>query len=311
MLELHKKEICNLVDSKILFDEPLKKHTTFGVGGLASIFIYPSSIDDLKKILNYAYKNNIKIFFMGSGSNMLISDNGFDGIVLCLRKSFKNFDYNDSFETVAGTGVMLGQMVRTLTKNSVRGLESLIGVPGTLGGALIMNAGAYGSEISNYLVSIKCITLEGIEKNYMKEDLEFSYRYSNIPKNEIVVEAKFQFQTGDINEIKINKDKASQSRRNNQPLQYRSAGSIFKNPKNGTAAGYLIDQAKLKGLKKGDAEISTKHANFIINHGNATSDNITDLIKIIKAEVYNKFKVNLELEVKLMGFTKEQLKDIV
>ena len=109
----------------------------------------------------------------------------------------------------------------------------------------------------------------------------------------------------------INKDKASQSRRNNQPLQYRSAGSIFKNPKNGTAAGYLIDQAKLKGLKKGDAEISTKHANFIINHGNATSDNITDLIKIIKAEVYNKFKVNLELEVKLMGFTKEQLKDIV
>ena len=310
MLELYKEEISSLVNSKILFDEPLKKHTTFGVGGLASIFIYPSSIDDLKKILKYSFKNNIKIFFMGSGSNMLISDDGFNGIVICLRKSFKNFDYNDSFETIAGTGVMLGQMVRTLTKNSVKGLESLIGVPGTLGGALIMNAGAYGSEISNYLVSIKCITLEGNEKIYMKEDLEFSYRYSNIPKNEVVVEAKFQFQTGDINEIKINKDKASQSRRNNQPLQYRSAGSIFKNPKSGMAAGYLIDQARLKGLKKGDAEISTKHANFIINHGSATSENILDLIKIIKSEVYNKFKVNLDLEVKLMGFKKEQIEEL-
>tara|TARA_Y100001935_G_scaffold116950_1_gene96752 strand:+ start:1351 stop:2286 length:936 start_codon:yes stop_codon:yes gene_type:complete len=311
MLELYKKEISSLVNSKILFNEPLKKHTTFGVGGLASMFIYPSSIDDLKKILKYSFKNNIKIFFMGSGSNMLISDDGFNGIVICLRKSFKNFDYNDSFETIAGTGVMLGQMVRTLTKNSVKGLESLIGVPGTLGGALIMNAGAYGSEISNYLVSIKCITLEGNEKIYMKEDLEFSYRYSNIPKNEVVVEAKFQFQTGDINEIKINKDKASQSRRNNQPLQYRSAGSIFKNPKSGMAAGYLIDQARLKGLKKGDAEISTKHANFIINHGSATSENILDLIKIIKSEVYKKFKVKLDLEVKLMGFKKEQIEEIV
>ena len=310
MLELYKKEISSLVNSKILFNEPLKKHTTFGVGGLASMFIYPSSIDDLKKILKYSFKNNIKIFFMGSGSNMLISDDGFNGIVICLRKSFKNFDYNDSFETIAGTGVMLGQMVRTLTKNSVKGLESLIGVPGTLGGALIMNAGAYGSEISNYLVSIKCITLEGNEKIYMKEDLEFSYRYSNIPKNEVVVEAKFQFQTGDINEIKINKDKASQSRRNNQPLQYRSAGSIFKNPKSGIAAGYLIDQARLKGLKKGDAEISTKHANFIINHGSATSENILDLIKIIKSEVYKKFKVKLDLEVKLMGFKKEQIEEI-
>tara|TARA_B100000674_G_scaffold108959_1_gene80301 strand:+ start:2469 stop:2816 length:348 start_codon:yes stop_codon:yes gene_type:complete len=108
MLELYKKEISSLVNSKILFNEPLKKHTTFGVGGLASMFIYPSSIDDLKKILKYSFKNNIKIFFMGSGSNMLISDDGFNGIVICLRKSFKNFDYNDSFETIAGTGVMLG-----------------------------------------------------------------------------------------------------------------------------------------------------------------------------------------------------------
>lgn len=304
MLDKIKNEISNLLKSKILINEPLKKHTTFGVGGEASIFIYPCDFEDLKKVLKYSYKNNIKIFFMGSGSNMLVSDNGFDGIVICLRKSFKHFELNENFEAKIGTGVMLGNIVRTLTKKSVVGLESLIGVPGTLGGAIIMNAGAYGSEISNYLESIKSITLEGNEKIYFKEDLDFTYRHSTIPINEIVVEANFKFYTGDLNEIKIKKEKASQSRRKNQPLQYRSAGSVFKNPNLNTAAGYLIDQANLKGLQIGDAQISTKHANFIINHGNASSDDIIELIKIIKQKVLNQFQINLELEVRLMGFKK-------
>lgn len=310
MFDSIKNEIYDLSKSKILIDEPLKKHTTFGVGGKASIFIYPSNYDDLKMILKYSYENNIKTFFMGSGSNMLISDNGFDGIVICLRKSFKHFEYNENFEAKIGTGVMLGSIVRTLTKNSVKGLESLIGVPGTLGGAIIMNAGAYGSEISNYLVSIKSINLKGDEKVYLKKDLEFTYRHSSIPLDEIVVEANFKFVTGNINEIKIKKEKASQSRRKNQPLQYRSAGSIFKNPNLDVAAGYLIDQANLKGMQIGDAQISNKHANFIINHGNATSNDIIQLIKIIKKEVLNQFQISLELEVRLMGFKKTELEGI-
>ena len=310
MLDTTKNEIFELLKSKILIDESLKKHTTFGVGGLASLFIYPYDISDLKTVLKYSFKNQIKIFFMGSGSNLLISDNGFDGIVICLRKSFKNFEFNDSLEAKIGTGVMLGHIVRTLTKNSVEGLESLIGVPGTLGGALIMNAGAYGSEISNYLVSIKSISLDGKEKIYSKEDLDFSYRHSSIPKDEIVVEAKFKFKFGKLDEIKVQKEKASQSRRINQPLQFRSAGSIFKNPNSKTAAGYLIDQANLKGMRIGDAEISKKHANFIVNHGNASSNNILELIKIIKKEVLNKFKIDLKLEVKLIGFDSIELEGI-
>ena len=310
MLDITKNEICNLLKSKVLIDEPLKKHTTFGVGGAAALFIYPCDISDLKVVLKYCSENNIKTFFMGSGSNLLVSDNGFDGVVICLRKSFKNFEFNDSLEAKIGTGVMLGHIVRTLTKNSVQGLESLIGVPGTLGGALIMNAGAYGSEISNYLVNIRSISLDGKEKIYYKEDIDFSYRYSSIPRDEIVVEANFKFKIGDLDEIKIQKEKASQSRRSNQPLQFRSAGSIFKNPNTKTAAGYLIDQANLKGMKIGDAEISKKHANFIINHGNASSDNILQLIKIIKKEVLSKFKINLELEVKLMGFNSSELKGV-
>jgi UDP-N-acetylmuramate dehydrogenase len=310
MLDTTKNEIFRLLKSKILIDESLKKHTTFGVGGLASLFIYPYDISDLKTVLKYSFKNQIKIFFMGSGSNLLISDNGFDGIVICLRKSFKNFEFNDSLEAKIGTGVMLGHIVRTLTKNSVEGLESLIGVPGTLGGALIMNAGAYGSEISNYLVSIKSISLDGKEKIYSKEDLDFSYRHSSIPKDEIVVEAKFKFKFGKLDEIKVQKEKASQSRRTNQPLQFRSAGSIFKNPSSKTAAGYLIDQANLKGMRIGDAEISKKHANFIVNHGDASSNNILELIKIIKKEVLNKFKIDLKLEVKLIGFDSIELEGI-
>ena len=310
MLDTTKNEIFGLLKSNILIDESLKKHTTFGVGGLASLFIYPYDISDLKTVLKYSFKNQIKIFFMGSGSNLLISDNGFDGIVICLRKSFKNFEFNDSLEAKIGTGVMLGHIVRTLTKNSVEGLESLIGVPGTLGGALIMNAGAYGSEISNYLVSIKSISLDGKEKIYSKGDLVFSYRDSSIPKDEIVVEAKFKFKFGKLDEIKVQKEKASQSRRINQPLQFRSAGSIFKNPNSKTAAGYLIDQANLKGMRIGDAEISKKHANFIVNHGNASSNNILELIKIIKKEVLNKFKIDLKLEVKLIGFDSIELEGI-
>ena len=226
-----KNKIVSLIDSKVLIDEPLKKHTTFGVGGLSSIFVYPNDKNDLIKLLKYTSKKNIKTFFMGSGSNLLISDNGFDGVIISLKKSFKNFDINDSLEAKIGTGVMLGQMVRSLTKKSVKGLESLVGVPGTVGGAVIMNAGAYGSEISNYLISIKVLDLSGNEKVYKKEDINFSYRFSSISTQEIVIEAKFKFKKGNLDNIIKNRSIASKKRRTSQPLQFRSAGSIFKNPK--------------------------------------------------------------------------------
>jgi len=305
-----KNKIVDLIDSKILLDESLKKHTTFGVGGTSSIFAYPKDKQDLVKLLEYTSKENIKIFFIGSGSNLLISDNGFDGVIISLKKSFKNFEINDSLEANIGTGVMLGHMVRELTKKSVKGLESLVGVPGTLGGALIMNAGAYGSEISNYLISIKVLDLDGNEKIYKKEDINFSYRFSSIAKTDIVIEAKFQFKKGNLSNIIKNRSSASQKRRNNQPLQFRSAGSIFKNPKSDMAAGYLIDKSNLKGTRIGDAEISTKHANFIINHGKASSNDILKLIKIIKNTVKQNFNINLELEVNLLGFNDNELEGV-
>ena len=310
MLVSTNTEIKNLVSSKILINESLKKYTSFGIGGNASFYIFPKNEKDLKNILKYSNINNIKIFFIGSGSNLLVSDNGFDGIIICLRKTFKNFTVNDKLEATIGTGVMLGNMVKILSKKSIKGLESLIGVPGTLGGALIMNAGAYGMEISNNLVSIKVIEMDGTDKIYNKKDLEFSYRFSSIPKNEIVVEANFKFELGDIDNIQDKKIEASNQRKEKQPLKFRSAGSIFKNPSSKIAAGYLIDKANLKGMRIGDAEISIKHANFIINHGKASSNEVLKLIKIIKNKVKKQFNINLKLEIKLLGFNDKELKGI-
>jgi len=310
MRETIKKELLNLTGSKIIFNEPLKKHTTYGVGGMASAFILPSDSKDLIKILKFINEKKINLSIMGSGSNLLVNDRGFDGAVISLKNSFKKFEISKTLEVNIGTGVMLGNMVRKLTQKSVIGLESLVGVPGTLGGAIIMNAGAYGSEISNNLVSVKVIDLKGNQKTYMKQDIDFDYRYSSFKKDELIIEAKFQFQKGNLDIINKNQSDASSKRKLNQPLTYKSAGSVFKNPNNGHAAGYLIDKSNLKGKRIGDAEISQKHANFIINHGNAKSNEIFELIKIIKNRVKTNFKVNLELEVKLLGFNSEELSEL-
>ena len=181
-------------------------------------------------------------------------------------------------------------------------MESLVGVPGTVGGALYMNAGAYKDEISNYFHSALLLDKSGQEKVYSRNEIKFSYRYSSFPEDEILIKAIFHYKYGDTKTITANKKIASNKRKETQPLKYRSAGSIFKNPSEEIAAGYLIDQAGLKGMKIGGAEISEKHANFIINKGGAKSKDIISLIEIIKKEVLNKFNIQLKLEIKLLGF---------
>ena len=288
-------------------DEPMKKHSSFGIGGKAKILFLPQKKEDLKFILKYSVKNKIDTFFMGSGSNILMSDKGFDGILISLKRSFKNIVFNDNGEIVAGSGVMLRRMVKEAIDKNLKGLESLAGVPGTLGGALYMNAGAYGAEISNYFLSARIINMNGKEIELTKNDIKFSYRKSTFPKDCILIEARFKFDKGDIEKIKNNKNKFSNSRVENQPLNFRSAGSIFKNPSSSLAAGYLIDQAGLKGCRKGGAMISDKHANFIVNLGKAESSDVIYLIKKIQDKVFAEFNVNLNLEIKLVGFEKKVL----
>jgi len=299
-------KLKNNITRKILFNESMKKHTTFGIGGNVSAFVYPSNKNELKFLLIEAAKNKIPIFIMGSGSNLLVSDDGFNGIVISLSKTFKELDISDSYEIYAGSGLMLSSMVRQAIKKGIGGLESLIGVPGTLGGALVMNAGAYGEEISNYFISAQVININGEEKIYNKNDIKFDYRSSTFTKNDIITHVNFQCKKGNLELIKKLKIEFSKKRKVSQPLSYRSAGSIFKNPIDAPAAGYLIDKAGLKGLKSGDAEISTKHANFIINHGKAKSSDVINLIKKIQNDVLLKFNIILKLEIKLLGF-KENL----
>ena len=306
----HQDYILENFETISRIDEPMKKHSTFGIGGKAKALVLPKKNSDVKKILKYSSKNNIKIFFIGSGSNLLISDDGFDGILISLKRSFKNIEFSNHGEIVVGSGVMLRRMVKQAISRNLKGLESLAGVPGTLGGALYMNAGAYGSEISNFFVSATIMNMKGQEREIFKDDVRFSYRSSTFPEDCILLQARFKCDEGDIAKIENDKDRFSVSRVKNQPLNYRSAGSIFKNPATDLAAGYLIDKAGLKGLIKGGAMISDKHANFIINNGNAKASEVIYLIKTIRKEVLIKFNVSLDLEIKLVGFEKNILREL-
>ena len=290
------------VKGTFLKNEPMAKHTSYGIGGPAQAYITPSDQNDLKQILIFAKDNNINTFFAGSGSNLLVADDGFQGIVITLGKSFTKLSI-DGNNLEAEVGVMLGKIVKETIKRNLTGMESMIGVPGTLGGALIMNAGAFGGEISNCLDIIKVMLMNGETKIYQKDDIDFSYRNSTFPKDEILLSASFNLIEKSADEIQYDRAKASKGRKDTQPLRFRSAGSVFKNPKTDLAAGYLIDKAGLKGSRIGDAEISTKHANFFINHGKAKAKDVVDLILLAKKTVLEKFDVNLELEIKTLGFS--------
>ena len=310
MNQKQKKDIRKMLTSVMTFDEPLAKHTTFGIGGPADCMVFPETREELSKLLKYAYQKKISAIFIGSGSNILVWDKGFDGIVISLKKSFKNLTIKRNSQIIVEAGVMLGTMVKQAMAAEIGGLESLIGVPGTVGGALIMNAGAFGSEISKYFEEAKTMTIEGDTKSYKKGEIEFSYRHSTFPKNEILLEATFQCKRGKPDEILKDRKVASDGRKSNQPLKFRSAGSIFKNPSDSLAAGYLIDKTGLKGTERGGAAISEKHANFIVNMGDATAADVLYLIKLAKKYVAKKFHINLELEVKLIGFPKSMTQDI-
>jgi len=299
-------KIQNIAPDRVLINEPMSKHTTFGIGGPAACFIYPER-EHLKQLLKIAHDHSIPIFFMGSGSNLLVSDKGFDGIVVSFAKSLKKLVFRKANCFSCESGVMLGHLVKEVSKRGIGGMEGLIGVPGTVGGALVMNAGAFGKEISNLFESATVLTMQGEEKVYNKNDINFSYRYSTFPTEEILIESEFKGKTGKAEDITQEKSEASAKRKSSQPLNFRSAGSIFKNPSDVMAAGYLIDKTNLKGTKSGEAEISEKHANFIINRGGAKASDVVKLIKKAKTKVKDQFNIELQLEIKLLGFDEKTM----
>ena len=272
----------------------LKKYNTYGIGGISKYLVMPEDIDDLSSLIKYLNKENIPWYVLGGGSNVILPDEDFDGVIIKLDKLNRVVIDNDII--AAESGVSLGMFVNTLLDHGFVNYAHLMGIPGTLGGAIVGNAGAYNVSIFDYLISVSIIDADGNKKILNKEDIEYDYRYTEFKgKNSIVVAASFKGIYGDValvrEQIQLNLEK----RRNTQPLEYKNAGSVFKNPPE-YSAGYLIEHAGLKGLTVGGAKVSEKHANFIINYDNATSRDIIKLIGIIKNTVEDKFNIELNLE---------------
>lgn len=276
---------------------PLKNKTTLKVGGPAKFFYAPRDLQDLKLLIGAAKKNKIKIFVIGAGSNILVSDNGVDGLVLQLNAPyFKKISLKGN-RLIVGAGLMLGRVVEAAKLNSLSGIEFLVGIPGTVGGALMMNAGAWGRSIGELIENVAVIDFRGKVKLLKKKDIRFGYRSCSLGKY-IILSARLRLDKENKGKIVQNLNKYLQARGSRQDTTFPNAGCVFKNPSR-ESAGKLIELCGLKGKKIGGAFISRKHANFILNKENARAQDVLNLMKLIKAAVRDKFKVNLGPEIKI------------
>lgn len=296
ILELEKLNL-----EKIEKDISLSTLTTYKTGGIAKLVVYPNNINNLKQMLKLIHKYNIKYFILGKGSNTLFSDKEFNGVIIKLDK-LNNFKIKQT-EIYVESGMILSKLVQASVKNELTGLEFAIGIPGTIGGAIYMNAGAYGNNMSNIVKSVIVLNEKFQIKEILLEKLKFDYRYSIFQdnKNLICVAANIKLEHGNHDEIASKIKENLLKRKNSQPLEYPSAGSVFRNPE-GNYAGKIIEELGLKGKNIGGAEISTKHANFIINKNNASSSDILNLIKLVQKEVKDKYKIDLKLEQQLVNW---------
>ena len=287
--------------AKILTDEPMLKHSTFRVGGPCDIMFFPENEEMLAFAIRAAKKENVPLTVIGNGSNLLVKDGGIRGLTVVLGEEFSGFSIDGNTVT-ANAGEPLSRLARACQKASLTGLEFASGIPGTLGGAMAMNAGAYGGEMKDVCVSARCMSLEdGSVQEYTLDELELTYRNSMpLKTGKIVTSAVFRLETGNPAEILAKMEDLNARRREKQPLSYPSAGSTFKRPE-GYFAGALIEGANLKGYSVGGAQVSELHAGFVINKGGATAKDILDLIAHIQTTVFEKDGVRLETEVRILG----------
>ena len=290
------KSVC----ADTLKDEPMKFHTTFKIGGPADYFCRPCDAGELSGLIRLLKEEDIPYIITGNGSNMLVSDKGIEGAVISISNKFNRID-TDGETVCAGAGALLGTISKTALSNGLSGLEFASGIPGTLGGAVYMNAGAYGGEMKDVVKSVSFMDTDGIIGNISGEELCFGYRKSYFTdKNLIILSCEMKLKKGVREEIAAKMSELSKRRSSKQPLDMPSAGSVFKRPQ-GYFAGTLIEQAGLKGFSIGGAEVSSKHAGFIINKKDAKASDVTALIEHIINTVEEKFSVRLEPEIRLIG----------
>lgn len=285
---------------KILINEPMKNHTSFKIGGSADLFIRPSNSSELKEILQIASQHDIPFYVMGNGSNLLVDDAGFRGLMIQLYKNFSAIEVQDSVIT-AYSGALLSQVATAALNHELTGFEFAHGIPGTLGGAVTMNAGAYGGEIKDVIVSAEVMDIKGNIFSLSKDDLSLGYRKSIIePNHYIVLKAVLKLEKGEKDKISSLMKELAERRRDKQPLEMPSAGSTFKRPE-GHFAGKLIMDAGLRGYKVGGAMVSDKHCGFVVSDGSATFQDVKKLIEHIQYTVKQKFDVDLNPEVKIIS----------
>jgi UDP-N-acetylmuramate dehydrogenase len=294
----------HIISGIVVEHESMDRHTTFQVGGPADIFVEPGTREELQYALTQARDNQVPFFVTGNGSNLLVSDEGYRGMILHIGKSMSEV-------TVSGTriraqaGASLARIAKEAYEHGLTGMEFAAGIPGSLGGAVVMNAGAYGGEMKDILTEVDVMTREGEFITIPAGNLDLSYRHSCIPDHEyIVLGAGIELSPGDPEAIKSRMSELAQARRQKQPLEYPSAGSTFKRPE-GYFAGKLVQDAGLKGYTVGGARVSEKHSGFVINHGGAEACEIRFLIRQVQKKVMKQFGVLLEPEVRFIGFEDE------
>ena len=289
-----------LPSTRVREEEYLRHHTTFKIGGPADLFIEPTTMAELSFALRTIHEFDVPVTIIGCGSNILVKDGGIRGAVVSVRHMTQIMDCNDNVLCI-GSGYMLKDASEFAWENGLTGLEFAIGIPGTLGGAVFMNAGAYDGEISHVVTAVRAVDFQGNIKEYDASHLDFAYRHSIFHDNhEVIGEVIMTLKPGDKAAIKARMDELTEKRESKQPLEFASAGSTFKRPP-GYFAGTLIEQTGLKGLSVGDAQVSHKHAGFVINTGSASAKDVLDLIAEVQRRVYDQHGVHLEPEVRMIG----------
>lgn len=285
---------------EFLLNEPLKNHTTFKVGGPCDILMRPKSEKEIIDIVRYCNEKQIPFMVIGNGSNLLVRDKGIRGVVIKLDKNFSEITF-DGQRVIAQSGALLSTVSKKSFKQNLTGFEQVSGIPGSIGGAMVMNAGAYDREVSSLVDKVRCLTKQGQVVEYLKEEMDFSYRSSRVSKeNLIVLSVEFKLEKGDHDEIMEKFADYDYRRRSKQPLDKNSAGSTFKRPE-GYYASKLIDDAGLRGYTYKRAQVSEKHCGFVINIDDASCQDVLTLINQVQDKVFEKYGVELETEVKIIG----------
>ncbi len=287
-------------------DEPLSEHTSFRIGGPADLWLEPEDLESLQAALKAVVDCDVRYFLIGEGSNLLVSDSGFRGVIIRLGGGFRKIDTHGS-SLISGTAVSLKDLTREAQRHGLEGIAPLCGIPGSVGGGIIMNAGAYGADLADTLDWVEVIEPGESSVRILKNRITFGYRMAVELQGKIVTALCLQLNQGDPDDIQAEMDRVDRLREQSQPLEFPSAGSVFKRPP-GDYAGRVLEAVGAKGLTIGGAQVSTKHANFIVNRGNATAADVLALMKELRKRVRKEFGIELEQEIRQVGFGPEEKK---